>query len=94
VFSEEEINRLPDHLEYDHRIEMVEGAVPPFGPIYPLLERELHALREYLRKELAAGKIRRLKSPAGAPNIFVPKLDGSRWLCTASPRVMMSRACQ
>jgi hypothetical protein len=91
VFSEEEINRLPDHSEYDHRKEMIEGAVPPFGPIYPLLERELHALREYLRKELAAGKIRRLKSPAGAPNIFVPKLDGSRWLCAASPRVVIGK---
>jgi hypothetical protein len=66
VFSEEEINRLPDHTEYDYRIEMVEGAVPPFGPIYPLSEKELQTLREYLRKELAAGKIRRSKSPAGA----------------------------
>jgi hypothetical protein len=34
VFSEGEINRLPDHTGYDHRIEMIEGAVPPFGPIY------------------------------------------------------------
>jgi hypothetical protein len=41
--------------------------VPPFGPIYPLSEKELQALREYLRKELAAGNIRRSKSPAGAP---------------------------
>jgi hypothetical protein len=57
VFSEEEINRLPDHMEYDHRIELVEGAVPPFGPIYPLSEKELEVFREYLRKELAAGKI-------------------------------------
>jgi hypothetical protein len=77
VFSKEEINRLPDHTEYDHRIEMIEGAVPPFGPIYPLSEKELKTLREYLRKELAAGKIRRSKSPAGAPIIFVPKPDGS-----------------
>jgi hypothetical protein len=81
VFSEEEINRLPDHTEYDHRIELVEGAVPPFGPIYPLSEKELQALREYLRKELAAGKIRRSKSPAGAPIIFVGKPDGSLRLC-------------
>jgi hypothetical protein len=69
-------NCLPDHTEYDHRIEVVEGAVPPFGPIYPLSEKELQTLREYLRKELAAGKIRRSKSPAGAPIIFVPK---ARW---------------
>jgi hypothetical protein len=81
VFSEEEINRLPDHTEYDHRIELIEGTVPPFGPIYPLSEKELQTLREYLRKELASGKIRRSKSPAGAPIIFVPKPDGSMRLC-------------
>jgi hypothetical protein len=28
-----------------------EGAVPPFGPIYPLSEKELQALQEYLRIE-------------------------------------------
>jgi hypothetical protein len=54
VFSEEEINHLPNHTEYDHRIELVEGAVPPFEPIYPQSEKELQTLREYLRKELAA----------------------------------------
>jgi hypothetical protein len=77
VFSEEEINHLPDHTEYDHKIQLVDGTQPPFGPIYPLSEKELQALREYLRKELTAGKIRESKSPAGAPIIFVPKPDGS-----------------
>jgi hypothetical protein len=79
--SEEEINRLPDHTEYNHKIQLVDGNQPPFGPIYPLSEKELQALREYLRKELAAGKIRQSKSPAGAPIIFVPKPDGSLRLC-------------
>jgi hypothetical protein len=55
--------------------------VPPFGPIYPLSEKELEVLREYPRKELAAGKVWRSKSPAGAPIIFVPKPDGSMRLC-------------
>jgi hypothetical protein len=32
--------------------------VPPFGPIHPLSEKELQALQEYLRKELAAGEIK------------------------------------
>jgi hypothetical protein len=81
VFSEEEINRLPDHTEYNHKIQLIEGAQPPFGPIYPLSEKELQALREYLRKEHAAGKIRESKSPAGAPIIFIPKPDGSLRLC-------------
>jgi hypothetical protein len=78
---EEVNNRLPDHTEYDHRIELVEGTVPPFGPIFPLSENELQTLREYLRKELAAGKIRRSKSSAGAPIISFPKPDGSLRLC-------------
>jgi hypothetical protein len=81
VFNEEEINRLPDHTAYDHKIQLVVGAQPPFGHIYPLLEMKLQALCEYLRKELAAGKIRESKSPAGAPINFVPKPDGSLRLC-------------
>jgi hypothetical protein len=32
-----ESNRLLNHTEYDHKIELVEGANPPFGLIYPLL---------------------------------------------------------
>jgi hypothetical protein len=87
VFSEEEINRLPNHTEYDHKIQLVEGAQPPFGPVHPLSERELQALREYLRKELAAGKIRESKSPAGAPIIFSPNSTSRTGITSsASPR--------
>jgi hypothetical protein len=42
-----------------------EGAVPPFGPIHPLSEKELQALQEYLRKELAAGEIKGTVRPFG-----------------------------
>jgi hypothetical protein len=42
-----------------------EGAGPPFGPIYPLSEKELQALQEYLRKELAAGEIKGTVRPFG-----------------------------
>jgi hypothetical protein len=42
-----------------------EGAVPPFGPIYPLSEKELQALQEYLRKELAVGEIKGTVRPFG-----------------------------
>jgi hypothetical protein len=66
----------------------------------------LQALREYLRKELAAGKIRRSKSPVGAPIIFVPKPDGSMRLCVdyrglnkvtikdRTPLPLMSELCE
>ena len=39
VFSEDEINKLPEHSPWDHEINLVEGTTPPFGPIYPLNEK-------------------------------------------------------
>ena len=81
VFSEEEINKLPEHSSWDHEINLVEGATPPFGPIYPLNEKELSVLRDYINKNLEVGKIRRSKSPAGSPILFVPKADSTLRLC-------------
>ena len=41
----------------------------------------MKALKDYLNKMLAAGKIRQSKSPAGAPILFVKKKDRSLRLC-------------
>jgi hypothetical protein len=46
VFSEEEIKKLPEHTKYDQEINLMPGKTAPFGPIYPLSEKELLALRE------------------------------------------------
>ena len=81
VFSEEEINKLPEYTSWDHEIELIEGSTPPYGPIYPLNEKELLILREYINKNLAAGKIRISKSSAGSPILFVPTADGTHHLC-------------
>ena len=83
VFSEEEIrvNKLPEHTSWDHEIKLIEGSTPPYGPIYPLNEKELLVLREYIYKNLAAGKMRISKSSAGWPILFVPKADGTLRLC-------------
>jgi hypothetical protein len=81
VFSEEEIGKLPEHSKYDHEINLLPGTTAPFGPIYPLSERELEALRDYLKPNLESGKVRRSNSSAGAPIIFFPKKDGSLRLC-------------
>ncbi len=89
VFSEEEVNKLPEHSSWDHHIDLVEGATPPYGPIYPLNEKELGVLREYISKMMAAGKIQLSKSSAGSPILFVPKADGTlrlqrssrSWIC-------------
>jgi hypothetical protein len=81
VFSAEEIGKLPEHSKYDHEINLLPGTTAPFGPIYPISEKELEALRDYLKPNLESGKVRRSNSSAGATIIFVTKKDGSLRLC-------------
>jgi hypothetical protein len=72
---------LPEHQRYDYRIDLQEGACPPFGPIYGLSAPELKALRGYLDENLEKGFIQPSKSPSGAPILFVKKKGGSLCLC-------------
>src|SRR5215204_2571487 len=81
VFNNEKSIALPEHSKFDHKIDLMPGTIPPHGPIYPLSESELKVLREYLNEMLASGKISRSTSPAAAPILFVPKPDGTLWLC-------------
>ena len=81
VFSKKECETVPEGAGVTHAIDLEEGTEPPHGPIYALSERELRILRNYLAEKEAIGWIRRSKSPAGAPILFVPKSDGSLRLC-------------
>jgi len=74
--GKEAADALPAHTDYDHQIDLKDGEIPPWGPIYPLSEVELAALREWLSDMLRTGRIRRSSSPAGAPILFVPKPHG------------------
>lgn len=80
-FDTEKCDILPAHRRTDHAIDLVPGGEPPHMPIYPLSYVELQALREWLDKMKAGGKIRESQSPAGAPILFVPKKDGTLRLC-------------
>jgi hypothetical protein len=79
IFSDEEARALPEHSQMDHAIDTT--ANPPYGPIYNLSADELAALRRYLDEQLKKGYIRPLKSPAGAPILFVPKKNSRLHLC-------------
>ena len=81
VFSKVEADKLPPHREYDCPIDLIDGKVPPFGPIYPLSEPELQSLRDYLKENLEKGFIVPSKSPAASPILFQKKKDGSLRLC-------------
>jgi len=76
IMSKEAADTLPKHRQYDCKIDLKEGSTPPWGPIYPLSESELQALREWLGEMEKTGKIRRSTSPAGSPILFVPKPNG------------------
>jgi len=81
VFEKKEEDKLSPHREYEISIDLIPGGQLYYGPIYSLTVVEMQALREYLKENLAKGFIRKSKSPAGAPILFVIKQDGTLRLC-------------
>ncbi|KAF8749833.1 hypothetical protein RHS01_09743 [Rhizoctonia solani] len=79
VFGEEEFNKLPPHRHYDIGIELTKEG-PLNSPLYSMTDAESATLKDWLRDELKAGKIRPSKSSISSPVMFVPKKDGSRCL--------------
>jgi len=67
---------LPAQRPYNYKIDLQEGEITPWGPIYPLSENELQNFREWLKEMLRWGKIQRSTSSAGSPILFVPKPNG------------------
>jgi hypothetical protein len=76
-FGREEFKTLPPHRPYDLAIDLKEGTKLHHGPLYSMMELESQTLEKWIDEELAAGKIRRSESEAGAPVMFVKKADGS-----------------
>ena len=56
-----------------HTVNLLPSSIPLYGPIYLLSQKELAALRKYIEENIAAGRIRKSSSPAGAPILFIPK---------------------
>ena len=57
IFSKGSTDSLPPHREYDLKIDVDESAKPPLGPIYPLSQSKVSALREFIDEHLAMGFI-------------------------------------
>jgi hypothetical protein len=79
---------LTKYKAWYHAIDLEEEKEPTQTPIYPLSEKELGVLREYLRDNLAKDYIRPSKSPAGHPIIFVKK---TRRLLTVMRRLSKAK---
>src|SRR3984893_15499369 len=81
VFSKKKVDTLTPHRPYDLKINLVEGAKPPPGPVYSLSQSELGGWREFLDEHLRIGFIRPSRSPHGAPVLFVRKKNSNLRLC-------------
>jgi len=73
VFSKSKAKNLAPHHDYDLKIEIKDGAKPPLGPIYPLSESKLVALREFIDEHLAMGFIHSSKISVRSSSPFRKK---------------------
>jgi hypothetical protein len=62
-------------------IELKPGIAPIYKTPFRMTPPELAELKEHINELLEKGFIRPSSSPWGAPTIFVPKKDDTRWLC-------------
>ena len=69
------------HGAHDHMIPLKEGKEPTCKRTYPMSEKELQALHNYITDQLQKGNIQPSKSPAGHGVLFVPKKDSRLQLC-------------
>ncbi|KAI2661634.1 Transposon Tf2-6 polyprotein [Labeo rohita] len=81
AFSTVRASELPPHRPGDCAIELVPGAVPPRGRVFPLSQPESAAMEKYIKEELAKGFIQPSTSPASAGFFFVKKKDGGLRPC-------------
>ncbi|KAI2647013.1 Transposon Tf2-6 polyprotein [Labeo rohita] len=81
AFSPQKATQLPPHRQGDCAIDLLPGATPPRGRIFPLSQAESAAMDTYIQEELAKGFIRPSTSPASAGFFFVKKKDGGLRPC-------------
>ncbi|KAI2658093.1 Transposon Tf2-6 polyprotein [Labeo rohita] len=81
AFSRTKATHLPAHRPGDCAIDLIPGAVPPRGRIFPLSHTESEAMNTYIQEELAKGFIRPSTSPASAGFFFIKEKDGGLRPC-------------
>ena len=67
ISTQKKAEKLAGRPTFDHAIDLVPGAIPPWVPVYPMSAHQLDRLDKYLKKMLQQGKISESKSPARAP---------------------------
>ncbi|KAI2646676.1 Transposon Tf2-9 polyprotein [Labeo rohita] len=81
AFCRSKATQLPPHRPGDCAIDLVPGATPPRGRVFPLSRAESEAMNTYIQEELTKGFITPSTSPASAGFFFVKKKDGGLRPC-------------
>lgn len=77
VFAKELFDALPSQKQWDHTIELQPEAQSSNCKVYPLSPKEQTELDDFIRQNLATGRIRPLKSPMASLVFFIKKKDGT-----------------
>ena len=80
VFLASNTKKLVLYCDINLAIELQPRKEPLYGPIYPLSQTELAALRDFLEENLAKGFIQESKSPTSTPILFAPKKNSRLYL--------------
>ncbi len=81
VFEKDSANKLPPHRPYDCSIDLKSDSTPPYSPLYRYSPKEVEALNTQISEDLQRGFIRKSRSAAASPVLFVCKKDGSLRMC-------------
>ena len=81
-FSTEQAARLTEHKSWYYQIPLHDPNTKiPTGAIYKTASEEDEDLSKYLEENIPTVQVRRSRSAAAAPILFVRKKDGSLRLC-------------
>jgi transposase InsO family protein/predicted aspartyl protease len=81
VFSKVRSDQLPEHREYDHKIELEKNLELGYSPLYRMSEDELEAARAYILENLDKGFIVPSNAPFASPILMARKADGGFRFC-------------
>jgi hypothetical protein len=76
-----ELPGMPPNHDIEFVIELKPDTTSIYKTPYRMATSELAELKEHIKELLEKGFIHPSSSPWGAPVIFVPKKDGTQWLC-------------
>ena len=87
VFLKKDLDTLPAHRKYNHKIILEEEQKHGHAPLYKMSLQELDAIKCYLDSHLAKGFIQASSAPYSSPVLFVKKPSRGIQFCVDYQRL-------